>query len=112
MSTEVSIWQMTEDQLLEEVTRLCEERRIRWVHIDTPHHNKRRGDLIGFPDLFLCGSHGAIFRELKKEWRGDPSPSQTKWGYDLKAAGQSWDIWQPSDLRDGRIVRELDALCR
>ena len=102
---------MTEDQLLKEVVRRCEKRGIAWVHIDTPHHNKRRQNLIGFPDLFLCGPRRVAFRELKKEYGRISSPEQTTWKYRLKAAGQDWDLWKPSDLESGRIDRELDQLC-
>lgn len=108
----VSKWQMTEDQLLEEVIRLCEERGISCVHIDTPHHNKRRNNLLGFPDLFLCGTHRVAFRELKKQFGAQVSPDQTSWRYRLQGAGQDWDIWKPSDLESGRIAQELDQLCR
>jgi hypothetical protein len=108
---EVSIWQMSEAELLERVIRLCEERSIRWVHIDTPHHNKKRQNMTGFPDLFLCGSKHIAFRELKRQNRPRTSPEQTTWKYALLAAGQDYKQWQPSDLKSGRIERELDYLC-
>jgi hypothetical protein len=102
---------MTEDELLAEVAARCEQRGIWWVHIDTPFHNKRRQNMIGFPDLFLCGTKRAAFRELKSQWRGRMSSEQTDWRYRLQAAGQDWDLWRPSDLESGRIDRELDGLC-
>ena len=111
MVGEVSIWQMTEAELLAEVISRCERRGIRWVHIDTPHHNKKRQNLTGFPDLFLCGRTRVAFRELKKQYSRTSSPQQTTWKYALLAAGQDWAIWQPSDLESGRIDRELDSLC-
>jgi hypothetical protein len=111
MADGVSTWRMTEAQLLAEVISLCEQRRIWWVHIDTPFHNKRRQNLIGFPDLFLCGTAGIMFRELKKQRGFTSSPEQTNWKYRLVAAGQDWGLWQPSDLESGRISRELDSLC-
>jgi hypothetical protein len=106
-----SIWQMTETQLLAEVTSRCEHHGVASVHVDNAHHNKRRGDLIGFPDLILCGRDRVAFRELKREgpWHS-LRPAQTAWKYRLLAAGQDWDIWQPSDLASGRIDRELAAL--
>jgi hypothetical protein len=111
MAGAVSIWEMTEAQLLAEVIDRCERRGIRWVHIDTPHHNKKRQNLTGFPDLFLCGRTRIAFRELKKQNGRMSSPQQTTWKYTLLAAGQDWDIWQPKDLESGRIDGELDGLC-
>lgn len=107
-----SKWQMTEDQLLEEVVRLCAERGITPVHIDQPYRNRKTHlrTLTGFPDLFVCGPRGVAFRELKKEGRVNLRPAQTVWKYRLLAAGQNWDVWKPSDLESGRIERELDAL--
>jgi hypothetical protein len=107
-----SIWQMTEAQLLAEITGRCDQFGISWVHIDTPHHNKQRQNLVGFPDLFLCGPDSVAFRELKREGplRGRLRPEQTDWKYRLRAAGQNWDIWRPSDLDSGRIDQELEAL--
>jgi hypothetical protein len=75
VADEVSIWQMSEAELLARVIRLCEERGIRWVHIDTPHHNKRRQNMTGFPDLFLCGSERVAFRELKRQRWPRTSPT-------------------------------------
>ena len=28
----------------------------------------------------------------------------------LEAAGISWDVWRPSDLQSGRVLRELEAI--
>jgi hypothetical protein len=108
--TGISIWKMTEAELLAEIISLCEQRGISLVHNDAPHHSKRRQNLIGFPDLFLCGTHRAAFRELKKQ-DGRSSPEQTTWKYRLLAAGQDYDVWRPKDLESGRIERELDLLC-
>jgi len=105
---EPSIWSMTEAQLHDEVIRLCEQLGVRWVHVDTPHHNKSK-DLKGFPDLFLIGPRGACFRELKSQY-GKMRPEQTEWKYWLLAAGEDWGRWRPSDL-SGRIQRELRRLC-
>ena len=102
---------MTEAELLAEVIQRCEQRGIWWVHIDTPHHNKRRQNMLGFPDLFLCGTTRTAFRELKSEYGRTSSKEQTTWKYKLKAAGQDWDLWKPSDLKSGRIDLELDLLC-
>ncbi len=105
----VSKWKMTEAQLLAEVSSRCERLGISWIHFDNAHHNKRVGNLIGFVDLFLCGRGGVAFRELKREGHS-LRPAQTTRKYRLRAAGQDWDIWEPSDLASGRIDRELAAL--
>jgi hypothetical protein len=106
-------WSMTEEQLLAEVAARCERRGIWWVHIDAPHHNRRRQNLVGFPDLLLCGPGGIAFRELKSGAYGARLRSeQTAWKYRLKAARQDWALWKPADLESGRIDRELDALAR
>jgi hypothetical protein len=109
--TGVSIWQMTEDELLDAVIARCEDRGIHWVHIDNPRYNRRRGHLRGFPDLQLVGT-GMMFRELKTAngaWRG-LRPHQTDWKYWLLAAGQDWAIWSPRDLVSGQIDAELDRI--
>jgi len=109
-STGPSVWQMTEEQLEAEILALCEEREITWAHIDTPHHNRKRHNLAGFPDLMLFGRGGSMFRELKRQRNPGGSPAQTNWKYWLLAAGQDYAIWQPRDLESGRIKRELDRL--
>lgn len=111
MADKISIWKMTEAELLTEVTSLCEQRGVWWVHVDTPFHNRKRQNLIGFPDLFLCGTRAAMFAELKKQQGWTSSREQTLWKYRLQAARQRWALWQPRDLESGRIERELDTLC-
>jgi hypothetical protein len=111
----VTIWQMTEEQLLTEVLARCLDHDVSRIHIDNPGRNRRRDDLPGFPDLFLIGRNGIAFRELKKQWHfyasGDNlSSRQVTWKYRLLAAGQSWGVWKPSHLADGTIDRELVAL--
>jgi hypothetical protein len=102
---------MTEEELLAEVTERCDQRGITWVHISAPHHNRRRHNLIGFPDLLLVGPAGIAFRELKSNRLGARASSeQTVWKYRLQAIGQDWQLWRPEDLRSGRIDRELDGL--
>ena len=107
-------WTMTEDQLLAEVTARCDQRRIRWVHVTNVHHSKQAGHLRGFPDLFLCGISGVLFRELKSEngkWRGIQG-RQVDWKWALVAAGQDWAVWTPSDLTSGLIDQQLARLAR
>lgn len=105
-------WRMTEAQLFDQVVDLTEARGVRWVHVSNVHHSPRRGNLRGFPDLFLCGRYGVMFRELKT-MRGagrGVEGQQVRWKYALRAAGQDWAIWSPADLSSGRIARELDYL--
>lgn len=59
----------------------------------------------GFPDLSLFGPR-VLYRELKREL-GKLTPEQQEWRDILLAAGADWAIWRPSDLRMGRIEREL-----
>lgn len=63
----------------------------------------------GFPDLQIFGLGGAIFRELKKEL-GKLDPDQERWRDIIIWAGGDWGVWRPSDLRNGRIERELISL--
>jgi len=93
-----------EAALQKAVTDLCTLFRLKWYHANLPIWDKR-----GWPDLVIGGRHGTIFRELKKE-DGTVSPDQAEWGALLAAAGISWDVWRPSDLRSGRIKRELEAI--
>ncbi len=106
-----SRWSMLEEQLLAEVMARCEQLAVACVHVSAVHHNRRRQNLIGFPDLFLCGPGGVAFRELKREG-GWLRPTQTNWKYRLLAAGQDWGVWQPSDLETGKVDKELAALAR
>ena len=110
----VTIWQMTEEQLLTEVLARCLDHDVSRIHIDNPGRNRRRDDLPGFPALLLCGRNGIAFRELKKQWHFYPgdnlSSRQVTWKYRLLAAREDWGIWKPSDLADGTIDRELAAL--
>ena len=48
-------------------------------------------------------------RELKSEY-GKTTPEQDHWGWMLREAGVSWDVWRPDDLRSGRVQRELLAI--
>ena len=103
------IYSMTEAQLLQEVTLRCDRYGVAWVHIDTPHHNRRGQNMAGFPDLFLCGPEGAAFRELKSR-SGRIGAEQWNWGHRLLTAGENWAVWQPDNLSSGDIDKELAAL--
>jgi hypothetical protein len=94
---------MTEAQLQKAVTDLCGFYGLRW-------HHQRISQLSGpgWPDLTIAGRR-LLFRELKRE-TGKPTPAQVDWGTWLEEAGQDWDVWRPSDLRSGRVRRELEAI--
>jgi len=105
--------QITEEQLLQEVIRLCDERGILHHHDDRPYRARRRGKSeAGFPDLVVCGTHRAAFIELKKEDQRSSrlSRAQYVWMRQLQGAGETHEVWRPSDLLTGHIARELDAL--
>ena len=108
---------MTEDQLLAEVTALCDRLGLLWHH--DPDSRRSKGTK-GFPDLVIAGPHGIIFAELKSE-DGDTSADQDRWLWTL---GQIVDsliseyqesrimcfVWRPADLASGLIKWELEAL--
>lgn len=102
---------MTETELLTAVTSgtrkrpgLCELLGVRYFH---PYDSRR--SVPGFPDLFLVGSEGFAFRELKSD-TGTMRPEQRQWRDALRAVGVNWGLWRPEDLASGRIRAELAAL--
>lgn len=102
---------MTEDELYWKVTAgsrkspgLCRRLGVRWFH---PYDSRRSQP--GWPDLTLVGVAGICFRELKTE-HGELRPEQREWADVLRAAGQDWSVWRPSDLASGRIEAELLTL--
>lgn len=70
-------------------------------------HNSRRSE-PGFPDLVLVSLSRelCLIRELKTE-QGRLSPAQTLWLGGMRKAGLNAGVWRPSDLKSGRIVKEL-----
>jgi hypothetical protein len=101
---------MSEADLLAEVTAICDETGVWWVHLlDSRKVGGAGGRWAGFPDLFLAGLYGVAFREVKgRRWKLETS--QTDWKNRLLAAGADYAIWTEPDLRSGRIRRELEAL--
>jgi VRR-NUC domain-containing protein len=102
---------MTETELLTAVTSgtkkqpgLCKLIGVRYYH---PYDS--RHCVPGFPDLFLVGTAGFAFRELKSD-TGTMRPEQRDWSDDLRAVGIDCGIWRPRDLSSGRIRAELAAL--
>lgn len=82
-------------------------KRLGWEHYHT--HDSRRS-VAGFPDLVLVQPQKGwiIYRELKTE-KGRVSKDQWHWLGMLRACGQDVDVWRPSGLLDGSIVRDLSA---
>jgi hypothetical protein len=101
---------MSEADLLAEVTAICDETGVWWVHLlDSRKVGGAGGRWAGFPDLFLAGLYGVAFREVKgRRWKLETS--QTDWKNRLLAGGADYAIWTEPDLRSGRIRRELEAL--
>ena len=101
---------MSEADLLAEVTAICDETGVWWVHLlDSRKVGGAGGRWAGFPDLFLAGLYGVAFREVKgRRWKLETS--QTDWKNRLLVAGADYAIWTEPDLRSGRIRRELEAL--
>lgn len=95
---------MKEAHLQGAVIDMCRLVGVAWYHA----YSSRRS-VSGWPDLALCGSRGFMLRELKTA-SGRLTTEQEQWGLMLRAAGVSWDVWRPGDLRSGRIQRELLAI--
>jgi hypothetical protein len=63
----------------------------------------------GFPDWFIVGPCGMLWRELKTA-KGKLTPKQVAFLERIRVAGGDADVWRPDDLTSGRIVRELRAI--
>ena len=83
---------------------MCRLFGVAWYHA----YSSRRS-IPGWPDLALCGSRGFMLRELKSA-SGCLTLEQQQWGLMLRAAGVSWDVWRPDDLKSGHIQRELESI--
>ena len=96
---------MTERELQVEVERLAAKLGV------LIHHclDGRRCEGVGFPDVVACGLKGTIFRELKLE-AAELGSQQRMWKWKLLASGADYGIWRPSDLRSGRIEKELQRI--
>ena len=95
---------MSEQALQQAVIQLARLLGIEWYHT----HDSRRSKK-GFPDLVLCGSR-VLYRELKTQV-GKLTAEQERWAARLQQASQDWAVWRPADLRSGRILNELRAIC-
>jgi hypothetical protein len=101
-----------ETDLLKEITAMCDELGVCWIHLpDSRSLGKASGHTTGFPDLFLVGRARVAFREVKgRRWA--MRKQQTTWKYRLQATGQDWGLWTEVELRSGQIRRELETLAR
>lgn len=86
--------QWTEADLLRHVRAMASA--CGWLTYHT--HDSRRSE-PGFPDLVLCHPKvgKVLFIELKSN-TGRDRPEQVSWRWALKAAGQDYRTWRPSDL--------------
>ena len=91
---------MSEAELQEQVRVACKQLGLYHYHPWTSVRSEP-----GWPDSVIIGRK-VIYRELKSEY-GRPTPDQTRVGYLLTAAGQSWRLWRPSDWYSGAIAAEL-----
>lgn len=62
----------------------------------------------GLPDLIIVGERGLIFAEVKVS--GDTDAFQDDWIWHLTKAGARVFVWRESDLHDGTIENELEAI--
>lgn len=94
---------MTERELESAVKALLDGLGLFGFHV----YDSRRSQ-PGWPDWTIIGSR-VLFRELKSQY-GRLTSEQRTVGYLLQAAGESWDVWRPTDLLSGRIAEELTAI--
>jgi len=95
---------MNETSLLRAVIALCGKYNVKYFHDYDSLLNPP-----GFPDLVLVGKKRCVFVELKAQ-HGQMSGDQVSWSWKLKAAGESWYLWRPSDLASGHIEEFLADL--
>lgn len=80
------------------------------AHVINVHFpDSRRAKGVGWPDHFLMGTRGILYREVKG--RADQlSGVQRAFGYALQANQQDWKVWTEHDLATGQIEREIEAI--
>jgi hypothetical protein len=101
---------VNQDELIAEVVRICDQAEppIRWISL-VAVRKERCPHLEGWPDLFLIGSAGFCWREVKT---GSTrlTAAQDDWLDAIEDAGGAADIWTERDLYDGSVRTELLAL--
>jgi hypothetical protein len=91
---------IAEIDLQHEVMGLCRDLGLYHYHPWTSVNSA-----AGWPDSVIIGNR-VLFRELKSQ-SGRLTREQAEVGRKLKAAGQNWRVWRPSDLLSGQIAKEL-----
>lgn len=94
---------MPEKELQQLVADLCKWLGLIHVHVWYSKHTTP-----GWPDSTIIGAR-VLFRELKSEF-GRLTPDQRAMGDALKAAGEDFGVWRPSDWLSGAIETELRLL--
>lgn len=113
---------MTGGALQRNVLDLCRHLHLHTAHFrpgmfsPDPKTGERRwltavsGDGKGWPDLYVCGPGGMLWREIKGA-REAVSAEQRQWLEWLREAGGDADVWRPADW-PVRITAELQRLRR
>jgi hypothetical protein len=97
---------MLEDELREEIAKLCSEFGYICHHTRDSRKEKKSS---GWPDCVIIGHAGIIFAELKSDTER-LSAEQRKVGSKIQAAGGRWVVWRPRHLREGLIRARLAEL--
>ena len=100
-----SLREMKERDLSRRVRHMVDDRQL-WGY-SSYDYQRRSGS--GWVDWVIIGPGGVLFRELKSR-NGSLSPQQKYVGEMLRYYGHDWALWDPDDLTDGTIGRQLDAL--
>jgi hypothetical protein len=100
---------ITERYLQDRIRELCDGLGLTVQHIE--RSDLAKAWLPGWPDLWIAGPHGILYRELKQQHE-HLNPNQRKLGAIITAAGGDFGMWKPADLLSGRIPAELTAISR
>ena len=103
-SSTAFIPKLTEAQFQQQVIDLAKLHGYTLIY----HTHYSRRSQPGFPDLVLVSEHRgrALFRELKTD-AGRVSPAQFSWISGMILAKLNVGVWRPSDLKSGRIIKDL-----
>jgi hypothetical protein len=85
----------SEAHLQAKIIELCKQ--LGLLVYSIPDSRRMEGS-PGFPDLVIASvdGSGVLFVELKDQ-AGRLSEKQTIWKWALKASGEAWRLWRPSD---------------
>ncbi len=93
------------DKVIGRITAMAAQRGLLWHYCGRSLHCR---GCHGLPDLIIAGPGGLAFAEVKTG--GQLDPGQQAWRDTLRVSGAAWNRWDPADLWNGRIERELDRL--